>query len=335
MKLAVSFGDCNGIGFECFLKAIDILSESYFFEDYSMELFANPNTAKNYIEKGGLTKYQVSGNKVIINDVAINIVPLEKEPEINFGENKIDSGEHALESLTKAIKAVINKEYDGLVTIPVSKTALNMAGWHYPGQTEMIAEKLNSSDYQMVLFNESLRVALATIHIPIKEVTKILNKDIIIKQAEMLNLTLKQDFGIKYPKIAVLSLNPHAGENGSIGDEEIEYIIPAVEEIISKGIKAEGPYPSDGFFGFGDYKKYDGILAMYHDQGLTPLKLLAGGNGVNYTANLDIKRTSPDHGTSYSKAGKGIADPKSTISAIEWCVRIIENSKKFESFKEE
>lgn len=334
MKLAVSFGDCNGIGFECFLKAIEIMSESYFFEDYSLYLFANLNTAKNYIDKCGFKKYRIEGDRLLINDIAIHIVPLEKEAEIVFAEDRLDAGEHALESLSKAIDGVIAGKFDGLVTLPVSKLSLNMAGWYYPGQTEMVAEKSKSSDYQMILFNEGLRVAIATIHEPIVKIPQLLNKDVIVKQAEMLYLSLKKDFGIKLPKIAVLSLNPHAGENGVIGTEEIEYIIPAVNEIAARGIRVEGPYPSDGFFGFGYYQKFDGILAMYHDQGLTPLKVLAGGNGVNYTANLNVVRTSPDHGTSYSKAGKGISDPKSTISAIEWCVRIIENNRKFEQIKD-
>jgi 4-hydroxythreonine-4-phosphate dehydrogenase len=208
---------------------------------------------------------------------------------------------------------------------------MQLAGFPHTGHTEFLTAKANVQDSLMMLVNADLRVALATNHIPISEISKKLNKELILRKLNMLNQSLKMDFGIQKPKIAVLGLNPHAGDEGAIGNEELQYIIPAIQEAKSKGIFAIGPYPADGFFGSGTYHHFDAVLAMYHDQGLVAFKSLSFESGVNFTAGLPFVRTSPDHGTAYNITGQNKASADSFREALFTAIEIV---KKRADYKE-
>ena len=203
-----------------------------------------------------------------------------------------------------------------LVTAPINKKNIQSSEFNFAGHTEFLADYANEDNPLMILCDEGLRVGLVTGHLPLKEVPSALNKELILSKLEVFNKTLKQDFGIEKPKIAVLGLNPHSGDEGLLGTEEQEVISPAIKEAFGKAIIALGPYPADGLFGSSSYQKFDGILAMYHDQGLAPFKAMAFHNGVNYTAGLPIVRTSPDHGVGYDIAGKNVASEQSFRQAV-------------------
>jgi 4-hydroxythreonine-4-phosphate dehydrogenase len=214
-----------------------------------------------------------------------------------------------------------------MVTAPVSKETMRQAGYDFPGQTEMVTKLSDSQGSIMIMVSGFARIALATIHIPISEVSRSITKGGLVERLSVFNASIKDDFGVKAPKIAVLGLNPHAGENGYIGSEEIETIRPAVEEINLMKIDARGPFPADAFFGTYRDGMFDGIFAMYHDQGLIPLKMRSFSTGINFTAGIDIIRTSPDHGTAFDIAGKGIANPSSTIEAIKLALDVSKSRK--------
>jgi len=336
MNIIFSMGDCNGIGLEVLVKAIieyDKLIESkkqkangrkLNEENNTFSIAGNTKTIEDYISHFKFPA-QVKNNSLVIESRICPIVKCGKYSKVSFGEESKSAGELATKSIEKALSLTLNGQFDAMVTMPVSKSVLYKAGWKYPGHTEMLAEGCGVINPLMILCKDKLRVGLATIHIPVKDVSRSLTKSGIIETGQRFNDSLKTDFGIKQPKIAVLGLNPHAGENGDIGKEEITKIIPAINELNKKGINAFGPFPADGFFAYGEYKVFDGILAMYHDQGLIPLKLLTKGSGINFTAGLPIVRTSPDHGTGFNIAGNGIADFRSTLNAIRLAIRIVKN----------
>lgn len=318
--IAISIGDFNGIGPEVILKVLEktdlakstpvIISPEEVLRHYASLLSVNLD-------------FQIAETANDIQQHSINILPLDFSVK-NFtpGISSQESGKIAMLSIEKGIELLLNEECNALVTAPISKEAVNAAGYNIPGHTEFLASKTNTSSVLMMLVNENLRVALVTTHIPITKVAKAITKDLIKEKIEILHKTLKADFGISSPRIAVFGLNPHEGDGGVIGREEIEIIKPALEEIKENGIKAEGPFPADGFFGQKRYEHYDAILAMYHDQGLAPFKLLSFGKGVNFTAGLPIIRTSPDHGTAFNIAGKGIADPSSFKQAYDLALKL-------------
>ncbi|MCX6152891.1 MAG: 4-hydroxythreonine-4-phosphate dehydrogenase PdxA [Candidatus Kapabacteria bacterium] len=324
IKLISSVGDTNGIGLEIFIKSIQSQSQKY--SNISFTLCTNISTLSEYLAKTS-TGAWIEGNNLKIDNKIIHLIPCKNYSNIQFGEISESSGRHSVESFNLALEAVINRNYDALLTLPITKKSTYLAGFNFPGHTEAISAKCGSGSHLMILFSKNLRIALVTIHIAISDIKSFFNRNILMTAAVLFHESLQNDFGIKSPKIAVLGLNPHAGESGSMGKEEIEIIIPSILELKNGGIDVSGPFPADGFFGFSDYKKYDGILAMYHDQGLIPLKLLAKGAGVNFTAGLPIVRTSPDHGSALSIAGKNIADPKSTAEAIDEAIRIINNRR--------
>lgn len=314
MKIIVSIGDCNGIGLETFYKAVSKFSKSQK-NQIHLTLAGNKKTIKEYFNKINF-KIKDSNKGISIGNKEIDIINIDAYSRVDFGKIADESAKLAIESLEYSVKEVINKRYDAIVTLPINKYALQRVGWIYPGHTEFLAQKCQSESVMMILMTRKIRVALVTTHIPISEVSKRINKKLIESKAIIFLNTLKNDFSIQKPNIAVMGLNPHAGENGSIGNEEITTIKPALDKLNSDEINFFGPFPTDGFFAHSDYKNYDGILAMYHDQGLIPLKLLAGNKGVNFTANLPVVRTSPDHGTAFQIAGKGVASGDSTYEAI-------------------
>ena len=243
-----------------------------------------------------------------------------------MGQPSKEAGEAALKALDRAMTDYRSELYDVLVTAPINKNNIHSDLFNFPGHTEYIEHCVGEGhEALMILMNGQLRVALVTTHLPIKNVAQAISKEAIVKKATILANSLKRDFRISSPRIAVLALNPHAGDNGVIGTEENDIIIPAINELEENGIQAFGPYPADGFFGSGAYYNFDAVLAMYHDQGLAPFKALAVEEGINYTAGLPIIRTSPDHGTAYDIAGLGKADPMSFRHAIFTAIDIFRN----------
>jgi len=243
--------------------------------------------------------------------------------DITHGTPTKTSGRSAGLAIERAVELCVNGKADAMVTAPASKEALHLAGYNFPGQTEMVTLFSRSQKVVMMLVSKVLRVGLVTVHTPLASVPGQINKDKILEKLQLMHDTLLRDFRVKKPKIAVLGLNPHAGEHGHIGTEETACIIPSIDAAVAAGIACEGPFPADAFFGTKRYQAFDAILAMYHDQGLIPLKLLSFGRAVNVSAGLPIIRTSPDHGTAYDIAGRGIAKPASMIEAIRLAVSMV------------
>ncbi len=328
LKIGVSIGDINGIGLEIILKT-----------------FSNPAIADICTPIVYGSSKVVSYHKNIVNidfhfqslrnadrpnNNKINIVNCWPENvNITLGKPTELSGKYAIKSLESAVDDLQKGLVDALVTAPINKEAMQMAGFPYPGHTEFLENKLNASDSLMFMVSGQLRVGLVTNHFPLGEVTSALTKDLILRKINLMHESLKVDFGIERPTIAVLGLNPHAGDNGAIGREEDQLIRPAVVESKKKGMVVVGPFAADGFFGSGQYRKYDAVLAMYHDQGLVPFKLLSFGQGVNFTAGLGQVRTSPDHGTGYDIAGSNQADPSSFRQAIFTAMDIARSRREY------
>jgi 4-hydroxythreonine-4-phosphate dehydrogenase len=327
--IGITIGDFNGIGPEVVLKSITtpkitksiqpVLIGSYdLFRHYAALLKIDAD----------LVSVDSLKTKVKAGAVPVLTVHTVTAKNLQIGKNAPDAGVCAGLAIERAIKLCLDGEIDAMVTAPVSKEAMHIAGYNFPGQTEMLAMLTRSDRVTMMLLSKTMRVALATVHIPLRKVSESLFADRIVEKLETVSTSLRRDLGIKNPSIAVLGLNPHAGENGAIGSEEREVIIPAIKKSVEKGIHVFGPFPADGFFASKSYTQYDAILAMYHDQGLIPLKMSGFDEGVNFSAGLKIIRTSPDHGTAFDIAGKNIANPGSMNSAIELAASIIEQRKK-------
>jgi 4-hydroxythreonine-4-phosphate dehydrogenase len=324
LKIIISIGDCNGIGIEVMAKAINELSSIDKFQEVKIDIAGKRETLKEYLDNFDLP-VQFEGKGVWIGRKHCEILECNTHPKIYFGNTSHDAGKLAAESLELACDNTIAHHYDAIVTMPISKYSMYSAGWNFTGHTEYLAFKCGTQKPLMILCTDEIRIALATTHIPIKVVPESISVLHLAERISALHNSLVSDFKISSPKIAVLSLNPHAGENATMGTEERDIILPAIERSSFKGIYTEGPFPPDGFFGFETYKTFDGILAMYHDQGLIPLKLISKGSGVNFTAGIPFIRTSPDHGTAFDVAGKGVADSRSTVQAIQLAIQIAEN----------
>lgn len=320
-KIGITIGDYNGIGPEIALKAlleIDLAkSTPVILAPSSILSFYKPITSSN------IALNEVQHVSEISEDGAYVLNMNDSSPQPVPGALTKESGTIAMQSIENAIDLCLHDSLNAMVTLPISKEAVNLAGYKIPGHTEFLAEKTNTDSVLMLLVSGNLRVALTTVHIPISKVASSITTDIIIEKASILDKSLKRDFSISQPKIAVLGLNPHAGDGGVIGSEEIEVIQPAIQTLREQGINADGPFPADGFFGQKRHLNYDAILAMYHDQGLAPFKSISFGQGVNFTAGLPIIRTSPDHGTAFDIAGKGIADPSSFLQAYKLAVELV------------
>lgn len=256
---------------------------------------------------------------------------IEEEVKIELGAPSAAAGKAAFDALESAVKDLSESKIDVLVTLPINKDSIQSETFTFPGHTEYLQDRFGKDDHAlMILASETLRVALVTTHIPISEVPKNISKERIVEKLKTLNHSLLRDFNIENPRIAVLGLNPHAGENGLLGNEENEIIAPAIEEAQKAQILCSGPYASDGFFGTGRYKEFDAVLAMYHDQGLIPFKTIAMDSGVNFTAGISIVRTSPDHGTAYDIAGKDLASDESFRQAIYMAIDVFKNRISFD-----
>lgn len=321
VRLAISCGDVNGIGLRCLVGALEQSPLSY-----DLTLFIDAAALQQCIEVyhlpawDGATRWHVGAH-------AVHIAVIEEPVNLAPGTPVADAARLAIASLDRAVQSVVADTHDAVVTLPINKHALQEQGWPYAGQTEMCAAACGADLPLMVLCTPKLRVALATVHLPVKDVSSALTSELIERRIHQLHNHLVRDIGIGKPRIAVLALNPHAGEHGAIGYEDQTIILPAVASCCAKGLTVDGPHPADGFFGFGAHERYDGVVAMYHDQGLIPLKLLAKGAGVNVTAGLSIVRTSPDHGTAYDRVSSPI-DVQSTALALQMAADIVEQRRR-------
>ena len=325
IRVAITQGDTNGVGYEVILK---VFSDPNILELCTPIIYGSPKIASYHRKALNLeVPYTIINHAEEARDGRVNLLAcFDDEIKIEMGQPSQEAGAAALKALDRAMTDYRSELYDVLVTAPINKATIQSPGFHFPGHTEYIETSVGEGQKAlMILMNETLRVALVTTHLPIKDIAKAITKEGIVEKATIFHKALKRDFRISSPRIAVLSLNPHAGDNGLLGSEEKDIILPAIEELADKGIQAFGPFAADGFFGSGAYDRFDGVLAMYHDQGLAPFKTIALESGVNYTAGLPIVRTSPDHGTAYDIAGKGIADENSMRQAIFTAIDVFRN----------
>jgi 4-hydroxythreonine-4-phosphate dehydrogenase len=316
MRVGLTSGDPNGIGIETIIKTF---SDERMFNSITPILYASEKLVEANLKSLDIEDFETfviesaeSAKEGVLNVINVSEGEFTHQP----GELNSDAGEYSYNSLKKAVDDLASTKFDVLVTAPINKDAITQAGFKFPGHTEYLANFANADDVLMFLVADALRIGIVTGHIALKDVASKLTGAAIKSKLHLMNESLIRDFGCATPKIAVLGLNPHAGDNGLMGSEEKDIIAPAIKDANSQGIKAYGPYAADGFFGAGQYKNFDGVLAMYHDQGLAPFKAMSFGKGVNFTAGLPIVRTSPDHGTGFDIAGKGEATCDSIRSAI-------------------
>jgi 4-hydroxythreonine-4-phosphate dehydrogenase len=326
-KIGISLGDLNGIGPEVVIKA---LADSRLLNMATPIIYGSTRVLSFYRKLMNLEEFNYSQvkNKGQFFAKSINVVNCwEDVIEINPGQPSKETGKAALLSLKKVVEDIKEGLIDGFVTAPIDKNTIHSQEFPFRGHTEYLTQTFEAMESLMLMVGDDLKVGLVTEHIPVKEISNHITKERVELKIRLLELTLKKDFHISKPKIAVLGLNPHAGDEGLIGSEENEVIKPVINDLKSKGKLIFGPFPADGFFATGQHTKYDAVLAMYHDQGLIPFKSIAFDNGVNYTAGLPIVRTSPDHGTAYSIAGKNMADEGSMRQAIYLACDIIKNRR--------
>ncbi len=316
IKIGISIGDMNGVGLEIILKTLD---DKRVREMFLPVIYGSSKVVTYHKNMISLDDFNFAGigPGEAFKDNQTNVVNCwNEDTQIEIGSVTEHGGRFAGLSLDQATNDLKAGVIDALVTAPIHKKAMQLSGFRFPGHTEFLTHAFDSKESLMLMCSENLRVGLVTNHVPVGEVAPLITRERLKHKLSIFNRTLKIDFGIERPSIAVLGLNPHAGDGGVIGEEEEKTIRPLIIEAKKQGIGAMGPYPADGFFGSGLYKKFDGILAMYHDQGLVPFKALSFGNGVNFTAGLEGIRTSPDHGTAHDIAGKGIANPGSFRNAV-------------------
>ncbi|MFB6272477.1 MAG: 4-hydroxythreonine-4-phosphate dehydrogenase PdxA [Salinibacter sp.] len=322
--MAITLGDPNGIGPEVVLKS---LHDPSLMPSMTPVLIGSPHVLRVHADVLGFSDLDIHlveevPEEVPHGDVAVLDVAADTEPPVMFGTVTAEGGRLAMRAVERAVEACLAGTVDAMVTAPISKDAVRQAGYDVPGHTEFIARKTNSPRPTMMMVAGGLRVGLVTSHVPLSAVPEAITEEAILEKVRVIDASLREDFAIEQPKIAVFGLNPHAGEGGAFGPEEEQVIVPALEAARQEGFRVEGPLAADGFFGTQLDAGYDAALAMYHDQGLVPFKALAFDHGVNYTAGLPIVRTSPDHGTAYGIAGKGMALPGSTRNALEVAVAI-------------
>ena len=334
IKVGITHGDPNGIGYEVITK---LLEDPRLADLCTITVYGSAKAAAFYRKAMELPQIQLNrvDNAASAREGAYNIVNVVGEDlKIDPGVPSKEAGAAALAALETAVTDMKNGDIDVLVTAPIDKHTIQSPSFTFPGHTEYLETSFTDDEHPgkalMVLCTEHIRVALVTAHTPLSKVPAAITKDAVLERLEQFDRSLRRDFNVPTPRIAVLSLNPHAGENGLLGSEEADIISPARAEARERRILAFGPYPSDGFFGSGNYAAFDGILAMYHDQGLTPFKTLAMDAGVNFTAGLPYVRTSPDHGTGYDIAGKGKASEESLRAAVYAAIDIYRNRQRYD-----
>lgn len=324
--IGISIGDINGISLEIILKTLSNKK----IVDLCLPVVYGSSKVISYHKNIIGEDFQFNntrGADRLMPD-RVNIVNCWQENvNITLGKPTELSGQYAFKSLEYATIDLKTGLIDALVTAPINKHAMQMAGFPFPGHTEYLTRELGAEESLMFMINDNLRIGLATNHVPIRDVAPLITKELLLRKLTIMHDSLRVDFGIERPVIAVLGLNPHAGDEGVIGNEEELHIRPAIIELKKKGVMVFGPFAADGFFGTAQHKKFDGILAMYHDQGLIPFKSLSFGEGVNFTAGLPGVRTSPDHGTAYDIAGTNQADPSSFRKALFTAIDIARHRK--------
>lgn len=329
LKIGLTVGDINGIGLEVILKT---LGDERICEFCTPIIYGSSKVVSYHKNIVKIKNLKVNSIQQIdqLKEGQVNVMNCWNENvRINLGKVAEEGGKYAYISLDRATNDLKNEHIDAIVTGPIHKHAMQLANFPHPGHTEYLSKQSTTKDSLMLLVNEDLRIGLATNHIPISQVALQLTKELVFNKIQLMHNTLRQDFAFDRPKIAVLGLNPHAGDGGSIGNEEKEIIIPAIEAAKRAGIMAIGPYPADGFFGAGTYNSFDGILAMYHDQGLVAFKALSFGAGVNFTAGLSFIRTSPDHGTAFNIVGKNVATEDSFRNALYLAIDVVKRRAEF------
>jgi 4-hydroxythreonine-4-phosphate dehydrogenase len=330
--VGISIGDLNGIGAEVVLKTFE---DTRMLELCTPVIFANVKIL-SFLKKNAEVTTNLQGidhlNQIVVGKV--NVFNLWKEGvNLEFGKNDDIVGKYAIKSFVAATKALKEGIVDVLLTAPINKYNIQSEEFAFPGHTDYLDKELEGNAL-MLMVHDKLRIGLLTDHIPVNEVSKHLTAQLLEQKVQTIKNTLIQDFGISKPKIAVLGLNPHCGDNGVIGKEDEEVIRPTIKKLFDAGTMVFGPFASDSFFGSFQYEKYDAILAMYHDQGLIPFKTLSFGNGVNYTAGLNKIRTSPDHGTAFEIAGKGLANPNSFREALYLAIDIFHKRNEYQLLTE-
>ncbi len=330
VKVGITHGDSNGVGYEILLKAF---SDKRLTELLTPIIYGSSKVASYY--RKVLNSKSVPFNMIVncheAKEGNINFInAVTKDVKVEIGKPNETSGDAAYVALEAAVADINNQDIDVLVTLPINKDNIQGENFKFTGHTDYLEDRTSTEDKKrskalMILASEDFRIALVTTHLPISEVASTITKELVIEKIRTLNNSLKRDFFIDNPRIAVLSLNPHAGENGLLGKEEEEIIEPAIKQCLDRDILCSGPYAADGFFGSRKYKQFDAILAMYHDQGLVPFKTIAMDSGVNFTAGLPIVRTSPAHGTAYDIAGKNEASDESFRQALYMAIDVFRN----------
>lgn len=330
IKIAITMGDFNGIGPEIIIKTLRhprIL-------DYCIPVVYGSGKVlsyfKNVVKGDDFMFYQARSNEKLAPGKVYVVNCWQENVTITLGKVSEAGGKYALMAIDQAIADIRSGWIDGLVTAPIHKKSMQLAGFTHAGHTDYLAKQLQSNEYLMMMVGQQMRVGLLSTHIPLRDVTSVVTPGKIKDSIRIFHQTLQKDFGIDRPLIAILGLNPHAGDEGVIGDEEIKIIGPVIQELRNNGFSLFGPFSADGFFGSGQFKKFDGILAMYHDQGLIPFKSFEFEKGVNFTAGLPVVRTSPDHGTAFDIAGENIADTTSFREALFGAIDIARQRKKYQ-----
>jgi 4-hydroxythreonine-4-phosphate dehydrogenase len=329
IKIGITQGDINGIGYEIIIKT---LANPRILEICTPIVYGSSKVASYHKKTLDVAEFNLNLVKNADSSVhkRANIINVyDKEVKIDLGLSTDIAGQLSLMSLEAAVEDLKHNRIDALVTAPINKKNVQSPNFKFPGHTEYLASKFNVSNHLMLMVSDTIRVGVITGHVPLKDVSSMITQELIISKIKILNESLLKDFGIRRPRIAVLGLNPHSGDNGVIGTEEQDIIIPALKKVKEEGIFAFGPYPADGFFGSSSFTHFDAILAMYHDQGLIPFKSLTFESGVNFTAGLPIIRTSPAHGTAYELAGKNEASAESFREALYLAVDIHKNRQMY------
>lgn len=332
IRLGISIGDMNGIGCEVILKTFE---DSRMLDFCTPVIFASNKTISFQKNELGIeVNYNGIPDASKALDGKINVVNVWKEvPKVEFGQATEEAGKYAILSLKSAVEALKNDEIDALVTAPINKNNIQTEDFNFPGHTDFLAQELEGESL-MFMVTDDLKIGLLTDHVAVKDVPAAINSILIRTKVRTIEKSLEMDFGIRRPKVALLGINPHSGDNGVIGKEDDEVLKPIIKEMSDAGHLVFGPYPADSFFGSDGYKNFDAILAAYHDQGLIPFKTLSFGRGVNFTAGLSKIRTSPDHGTAYEIAGKNQADHNSFKEAVFTAINVFRNREEFKQLTE-
>lgn len=330
IKIGISHGDVNGISYELIMKT---LFDSRMLDFFTPVIYGSSKVASYHKKILGVHDFNFHVIRSVDQAVPgkANLVNIfHEEIKIDLGQTTNVAGRAAFHSLEQATDDLAAGHIDALVTAPINKQNIQSKDFDFPGHTEYLTKKFGATESLMLMVSNETRIGVITGHIPLRDVPSRISREGILKKVQILNASLQRDFGISKPRIALLGLNPHAGDKGVIGVEEQEIIIPAIKQAFDEGILVFGPYPADGFFGSASFNNFDGILTMYHDQGLIPFKTLSFKSGVNYTAGLPVVRTSPAHGTAFDMAGKNIASPDAFRESVYLAIDVVKNRKMYE-----